>query len=143
MERRESRAAGHRALPHTADVRVEAWGPTREECVAQAVLGAVAGFVDTTGARPEEVSTVQVPGDDDEELLLDALDELVYQLDTTGRVPVSVEVVVAEAGAELRFGMVAADRLPQVGAVPKAVSLHELTIRGAPGGWSCTVMLDV
>lgn len=136
-------AAGHRALPHTADVRVEAWGPTREECVAQAVLGAVACFADTSGAAAEEVATVRVPAADDEGLLVAALDELVYALDTTGRVPLSVEVAVVDAVAELRFGMVATDRLTQVGAVPKAVSLHELRIGQEPGGWTCTVMLDV
>jgi SHS2 domain-containing protein len=30
-----------------------------------------------------------------------------------------------------------------VGAVPKAVSLHELRFDGGPAGWSCGVTLDV
>ena len=30
---------GHRTVPHTADLRIEAWGPTREEFIADAVPG--------------------------------------------------------------------------------------------------------
>ena len=35
---------GHRTVPHTADLRVEAWAPTREECLAEAVRGLVDSF---------------------------------------------------------------------------------------------------
>lgn len=37
---------GHRSVPHTGDLRVEAWAPTREECIAEAVRGMVASFAD-------------------------------------------------------------------------------------------------
>ena len=26
------RGCGHTSVPHTADLRIEAWGPTREDC---------------------------------------------------------------------------------------------------------------
>ena len=31
-------------MPHTADARIEAWAPTREQCVAEAITALVAGF---------------------------------------------------------------------------------------------------
>jgi hypothetical protein len=34
-------AAGHRGVPHTADLRIEAWAPSRDGCIRQAVLGTV------------------------------------------------------------------------------------------------------
>lgn len=37
-------SSGYRLVAHTADVRVEAWASTREECVSQAVKGMVASF---------------------------------------------------------------------------------------------------
>ncbi|MGH8836946.1 MAG: archease, partial [Actinomycetes bacterium] len=43
-------ASGHRAVAHTADARVQAWAPTRERCIAEAVLGTVETFLDTSGA---------------------------------------------------------------------------------------------
>jgi SHS2 domain-containing protein len=36
-----SGARGHRDVPHTADTRIEAWGPTREACLPGAVPKAV------------------------------------------------------------------------------------------------------
>jgi SHS2 domain-containing protein len=40
---------GYRLLPHTADVVVQAWAPTRAACLAEAVRGLVAVFADTAG----------------------------------------------------------------------------------------------
>ena len=134
---------GHRVVPHTADLRVEAWGPTREECVAEAVLGAVESFVDATRAGAPVACDRPVEAATDEDLLVAVLDELVYLMDTTGQVPVGVVVTPRDVGAEVRFEMVDAERLPQVGAVPKAVSLHELSIARDAGGWTCSVTLDV
>jgi hypothetical protein len=44
---------GYRTLPHTADLRIEAWAPTREACLAEGVAGLVATFADTAKAEPE------------------------------------------------------------------------------------------
>lgn len=139
----DSTGRGHRLVPHTADLRVEAWGPTREECVAEAVLGAVESFVDAAQAGVPVVCDRPVEAATDEDLLVAVLDELIYLMDTTGQVPVGVVVESRDAGAEVRFAMVDAERLSQVGAVPKAVSLHELSITGDVGGWTCSVTLDV
>ena len=55
--------ARHRALPHTADAQVEAWAPSREECLRQAVLGSVDLFVNTAGAVPVDVAVTSYAGD--------------------------------------------------------------------------------
>lgn len=39
-------SSGHRSVPHTADLRIEAWAPTRDGCIRQAVLGTVESFLD-------------------------------------------------------------------------------------------------
>lgn len=137
------RTAGHRGLPHTADIRVEAWAPTREECIAEAVLGVVECFVDTSGASSGEDQVCRVRASSDEDLLVGVLDELVYLVDTTGSVPVGALVEPVEGGADVRFRLVPTDEVTQTGAVPKAVSLHELHMGPGPEGWSCAVTLDV
>jgi SHS2 domain-containing protein len=134
--------AGHRALTHAADLRVEAWAPTRESCIAEALLGTVEAFADVSAASPTAVLRRAVTGDD-EDLLVASLEELVYLLDTAGEVPVAVEVTRAADGVEICFDMVSVDRLEQVGAVPKAVSLHDLRFEHGPEGWSCSVLLDL
>jgi SHS2 domain-containing protein len=141
-EDRES-TGGHRAVPHTADLRIEAWGPTREECIAEAVAGAVESFVDVSGAHAAHELTRHVDAHSDDDLLAAVLDEVVYLLDTTGEVPVDVELQAAGDGVDLGLAMVAAAALPRTGAVPKAVSLHELALAHGPRGWWCSVTLDV
>ena len=143
MTKDASERAGHRSLPHTADLRVEAWGPTREQCIAEAVTAVVETFVDVGDAQDAVTRTAHLRGAADEDLLVAVLDEVVYLLDTTGLVPVGVAVRPDGTGAEVRFRMVPSESLSQVGAVPKAVSLHDLHLRPGPHGWTCAVTLDV
>lgn len=135
-------AAGHRTLPHTADLQVEAWAPTREECVRQAVLGSVGAFLDTAGAHPTGTHAFRVEAND-EQLLVAVLEEIVFWLDTTGTVPVQATVTSYDDACDVRFDTVEARDLPQVGAVPKAVSLYQLRLGRTDGGWSCLVTWDV
>jgi len=134
---------GHRTVPHTADVRIEAWAPTRERCVAEAVAGMVGSFADVSGSRPGETVRVRVDRETDEDLLVAVLDEVIYLLDTRGLVPVGTEVVALDGGLAVRFAMTGAEGVPLVGAVPKAVSLHGLRFDQRGDGWSCAVTLDV
>ncbi|GAA2430378.1 archease [Streptomyces macrosporus] len=134
---------GHRGVPHTADVRVEAWAPTREECLAQAVRGACASFLDLTDAVPVRRRDVEVRADTDEDLLVALLDEVVYRLDTDGEVPVGVDLEPVPGGLRAGLRMADADALPVTGAAPKAVTLHGLRLAEGPDGWTCSVTLDV
>jgi len=47
---------GHRSVPHTADLRIEAWGPTREDSIAEAVRGLVESFADISGTAYQHVT---------------------------------------------------------------------------------------
>ncbi|HEU4946742.1 MAG TPA: archease [Kribbella sp.] len=136
-------AAGHRTVPHTADVRVEAWGTTREQCIAEAVLGSVESFVDVSSVHPTGMQRCRLTASSDEELLAAVLDEVIYLMETTGEVPVDVELEPREGEIDVRFAMVRAEESEQVGAVPKAVSMHELSLAAGSGGWFCSVTLDV
>jgi SHS2 domain-containing protein len=65
--------AGHRSVPHTADLRIEAWAPTREGCIHQAVLGTVESFLDTSSARPDHTRLRRLTADRDDHLLVAVL----------------------------------------------------------------------
>ena len=136
--------AGHRTLPHTADTRVQAWGPTLEECLAQAVLGTVESFLDISGATVTERREVRLdPAEPPADRLVTLLDEVIYLMDVTGRAPVGAELTRDRAGPLARLDMADLAELPQIGAVPKAVSLHGLRVEERPDGWLCEVTLDV
>ncbi len=136
-------ASGHRTVPHTADLRIEAWAPTRDGCIRQAILGTVESFLDRSSAKTQQTRRCRVTGDSDDDLLVAALEEVIYLLDTTGEAPVDVNLSEADGGVDMTFAMVNASVVPQVGAVPKAVSLNELDLSEGTHGWRCSVTLDV
>jgi SHS2 domain-containing protein len=135
--------SGHRSVPHTADLRIEAWAPTRDGCIRQAVLGVVETFLDTSGARPQRTRRRRLSGGRDDDLLIAVLDEMIYLLDTEGEAPVDLALRSAGGVVDVSFAMVDAGTLPQIGSVPKAVSLNELRFSHGKQGWHCAVTLDV
>ena len=60
-------------MPHTADLRIEAWARTRDGCIRQAVLGTVESFLDTSGVRPQRIRR-RLTGDPDDDLLVAVLE---------------------------------------------------------------------
>jgi SHS2 domain-containing protein len=135
--------SGHRSVPHTADLRIEAWAPTRDGCIREAVLGTVESFLDSSSAQPRHPRLRRVTADRDDDLLVAVLDEVIYLLDTEGEAPVDVDLNGADGAVDATFVMVDATTLPQVGAVPKAVSLNKLRFSHGQHGWRCAVTLDV
>ena len=139
----QEEASGHRAVPHTADLRIEAWGPTREQCLGEAVLGLVDSFVDLSGVRASAVQQVRLDEASDDDLLASLLDEVVYLVDACGEVPVDVEVETFDGELDVRLAMADLSAVPVTGAAPKAVSWNELHLGRNPYGWWCTVTVDV
>ena len=136
---------GRRTVPHTADLRVEAWAATREQCLAEAVRGVVDSFAAVAGVRPGRTEVRHIAAGPDEDLLVAVVDEVIYRLDADGAIPVRVAVRRAgDGGVDLVLSLADAGAVEIVGAVPKAASLHELRCAPDPAGrWSCCVIVDV
>ena len=71
------------------------------------------------------------------------LEEVIYLLDTEGEAPVDIDLHDLDGGVDVHFAMVDATTLPQVGAIPKAVSLNDIRLSQGRAGWRCAVTLDV
>ncbi|MDQ1012443.1 SHS2 domain-containing protein [Streptomyces sp. V4I23] len=136
-------ASGHRTVPHTADVRIEAWGVSREQCLAEAVLGMVGCFADVSGVRPTAVRQVELAEADDDDLLIASLDEVIFRLEVHGEVPVDVEAEPTDGGLDVRLAVTDVAAVRIIGAMPKAVSWSDLRLAPDPYGWSCAVTVDV
>ncbi|WP_433467486.1 archease [Spirillospora sp. CA-128828] len=136
--------SGHRGVPHAADLRIEAWAPTREGCVGEAVAGLVESFADVSGVPSSREIRVDVPPAPDADLLVAVLDEVIYRLDADGSLVLGAEITSTPDGG-LHVWLAAGDAgaATGVGAVPKAVSLHELRFGRDARGWSCVVTIDV
>lgn len=130
-------------MPHTADLRIEAWAPTRDGCIRQAVLGTVESFLDLESAHAVHTRLRRLTADRDDDLLVAVLEEVIYLLDTVGETPVDLRLRDVDGGVDVTFATTDASTLVQVGAVPKAVSLKELRFSQGRHGWRCAVALDV
>jgi SHS2 domain-containing protein len=139
------RGCGHASVPHTADLRIEAWGPAREDCIAEAVRGLVESFADVSGAAPRRVIERRLDAGSDADLLASAVEEVIYYLDTDGVIPAEVEVSrAAGGGIYLMLRVVDAAAAQITGAAPKAACLSGLTCApDASGRWMCAVTIDV
>jgi len=136
---------GHRAVPHAAHVRIEAWAPTREECLAEAARGLVGSFAVVAAARPRRTAERRFIAGSDADLLVAVIDEVIYRLDADGQIPVTLAVQPAPDGAVvLSMQLADVSEAEITGAAPKGASLHDLRCAPGPAGrWSCAITIDV
>lgn len=139
------RDCGHISVPHTADLRIQAWGPTREDCIAEAVRGLVESFADISETAHQHATGHHLDAGSDADLLAAAVEEVIYRLDCDGTIPAAVEVSqAADGGIDLRLRVAEAAAAEIIGAAPKAASLSGLTCApDASGRWLCAVTIDV
>lgn len=107
-------------------------------------MALVSSFVEPATLPAAEPRSFDVIGASDSDLLLEALDEVIFGMDTSDRVPISATVTKVGSGLSVacRCGDVRAAGL--IGSVPKAVSWHELEFSGsADVGWRCRVTIDI
>ena len=137
--------SGHRGVPHTADLRIEAWADTREECVAEAVRALVNSFAEPAAQSRRRAVKRHVAGETDADLVAAAIEEVIYRLDTRGEIPVAVAARrAADGGIDLTLHLADLDQAEITGAVPKAASLSGLRCgQDETGRWSCAVTIDV
>jgi SHS2 domain-containing protein len=143
IHERPSPASGHRVVPHTADVIVEAWAASRPECMEEAVRALVDSFALVTASVTNPVPVV-FDERDDEALLLAVLDEVIYVIDVLGAVPANVVLDETEDGRLVGFMDLAPLSAVEVhGSLPKGVSLSELGVGRDERGWRCRATIDV
>ena len=139
------RGCGHTSVPHTADLRIEAWGPTREDCIAEALRGLVESFADIREVAHQRVIERHLVAGSDADLLACAVEEVIYYLAPDGAIPAEVQASrAADGGIYLILRVVDAASAEVIGAAPKAASLSGLTCApDASGRWVCAVTIDV
>jgi protein archease len=142
---RVRRDRGHRSVPHTADLRIEAWGPTREDGIAEALRGLVESFAHVREPGSQRASERHLTAGSDADLLAAAVDEVIYCVDAEGQIPAELEVSrAADGGINLRMRTVQAGAAELIGAAPKAAAMSGLTCAAdSAGRWSCAVTIDV
>lgn len=133
---------GHRTLPHTADLIVEAWGDDFTACAEEAAAAMLEICV--AGGPADHATVVRVAADGTRPLLAAILDEVVYLLDISELVPVDVRLTELPGGVvEMRFGLGARRSVRLTGAAPKAVVMLEAPDERRTGPFRCRFIVDV
>jgi SHS2 domain-containing protein len=137
-------ARGYRLVPHTADSIIEAWGPDRVTCLAEAVGGMVSVFADVGDAAATTVLPIALEPAPSVDLLVGLLEEVIYTVDVFGKVPVRVQLAESQDGGVAGdLEVVPVGDVALIGPMPKAVSFHDLEIAEHEGAWRCRVLVDV
>ena len=135
---------GHRVVPHTADVILEAWGPDLPSCCEEAVAALVGVCFERRSSSVSDHRGFAVPAGPDDTMLLDLLDEVVFVVDTEEAVPVGAAVRAGSSGGlDVELTMVGRDGVETVGPAPKAVSHSGLVVERGHGGVRCSFLVDV
>ncbi len=135
---------GHEAIPHTADVIIEAWAADFEACCREAMIGLIQSCVDGTGASVCATYRFTVPSNSPDAMLLDVLDEVIFVLDTESAVPVDADVAAGPGGGlEVELTMAERHTVTPTGSAPKAISRSGLTVLREDGRFVCSFLVDV
>ena len=136
---------GHRARSHATGLVIEAWAPSRDDCFEQAVTALVRAFADATSAGPPDPVPFALDPANDEELLVQLLEEVLYLVETLGVVPATTEVVDTEDGGVAgSFDVVPLGQVEVTGVVPKAIARGDLSFaHDGESRWSCRVTVEV
>ncbi|WP_158605449.1 archease [Amycolatopsis panacis] len=127
---------------HAGDLRIRAWGATREECVAQTVSALVAGFVPRL-PRQTSATEFDVHGDTDVALLVGVLRTVISGIGARNEIPVAADVWAAPNGLRVRLGVADLAGVVAVGAVPKGVSAQHVRFAPRTDGWWCAACVDL
>jgi SHS2 domain-containing protein len=128
---------------HTADVGVEATGPTLGDAFAACADGTAAAMCDDVPAGGERFS-LTVRAESREALLFDYLDRLIYERDVRAVLPVDNEATVRGDGEWVVEASARGVSLADVAAREvKAVTYAEMAVEETADGWRVYVVLDV
>jgi tRNA nucleotidyltransferase (CCA-adding enzyme) len=130
---------------HQADIGVRGIGPTKEEAFEQAAVALTAAILDPQELAAEEMVEVQCEAPDDELLLVDWLNALVYQMATRrllfGRYEVHIDGHRLNAKA---WGEPIDVARHQPAVEIKGATLTSLRVGQEPGGiWVAQCVVDV
>lgn len=129
---------------HTADVAVEAWGETMGDVFAAVADGMAAAMCDSVPEIGDRFE-VTVAAEGPEAALFDYLDELIYERDVRGVLPVDNRATVTRGDDSWTVdGSARGVPLDSVEAREvKAVTYSQMLLEERDDGWHAYVVLDV
>jgi SHS2 domain-containing protein len=132
-------------FPHDADIGIRGIGPTKSDAFAQAALALAAVIADPATVRPAVTVPIACAAPNDELLLIDWLNAIVFEMATRRMLFRDFAVELRPGGLTGRARGEPVDRARHEPAVEiKGATLAELHVGpGADGQWSAQCIVDV
>ncbi|MEE9140760.1 MAG: archease [Alphaproteobacteria bacterium] len=131
-------------FPHGADVGVRGIGPSREAAFAQAAVALTGAVTDPTSVAPSVPVTVDCDAPDDELLLADWLNALVFEMATRNMLFSRFEVAIEGHALHASAWGEAVDVARHHPAVEvKGATYTALNVRNRNGEWIAECVIDV
>ncbi len=132
-------------LDHTADVGIEVIAEDKKQALELAALGLFKITTEVENLEAKEEIDIEVsPVEDDEQMLFDFLNELIYLMDFQKILFKRVEVI--ELNGKLRaraFGEIFDPQKHEIKESVKAATFHELFFGKEGNHWKARVIFDV
>lgn len=131
----------YQQLEHKADLALRIYGADLRELFANAAYAMFSQLADVARVKAAVHQHVEVEGSDDESLLVNWLNELLYLHETEGQVysEFDIQELTPTCLKATLFGAEARD----VQMIIKAATYHNLAIRQTKSGYQATVVFDV
>ncbi|MEZ4486492.1 MAG: archease [Cyanobacteriota/Melainabacteria group bacterium] len=145
------REAGFKVLDHPADMGISVTAPSLLELYRQAFLGLVNTLLDNDSIEEIFEDEIVVSSLDREHLMFDWLSEILFQFDCEGRIYRDVDLQIeALEGDESTLRLRARARgqefdasIHQIKTYVKAITLHQLSVKGDGDDFEATIYLDI
>ncbi|HWD03262.1 MAG TPA: archease [Amycolatopsis sp.] len=137
------KVANTRRPVHAGDLRIEAWAPTRESCLAEAVNALIGSFLGPARPPVSSCSHFHVTGANDSELLHAVLDKVIAAVLERHEVPVATAISATAQGVAVVCDTASAAAVVPVSSIPKGVSRRSALCHQFASGWFCAARIDV
>lgn len=140
-----SKKSGHRMLPHTADMGIEAWAPQPEELFVAAAQGLREMLFGRAKIAGQEQHRVRLEADNPAELLVSWLNEILYSFEVHKLAPAAFHIDSLQGGclqATILGEAFDPERHPMQRQV-KAVTYHQLILEQRQDNWYAKVYVDL
>ena len=132
-------------IEHTADIGIRAFGSSRQEVFTNAATGMFSLITDLAAVKPLDEYSVSVEAEDEETLLVEWLNELLYLYDSSSILFCRFKVT--EMGDTRMKGVAVGEPVDpgrhKLDTDIKAVTYHLLKVGKVNGNWAAEVIFDV
>ena len=134
----------HSTLDHTADTGLEASADSLPKLIEELATGMFELMADVGPCPADRTVEVTVEATSTEDLVVDALSELLYLSETEGLHLCRFDVTLSEDDVvRISATGIPTEDIELTGPPIKAVTYHQLHVSETDAGWSATVYFDV